>query len=233
MSPDPLVDQRANLARPQRWNRYSYALNNPLKYVDPDGLDIQVATSARSAVAYAYRTSQTFRRQFDAAKSNPNVQVKLQLAPKVYDDKGRQVRAKFDGDAIPINPVVNGSGKLISSDGYKVVGTLTIAARGDAESGARTGHEIAHINDALDFGGPEEGTWQYDELESRADGVESEIRDDYRDESDDLCGGAADQALEGTGNLKGSGASSGFDAIRGYMAAAEARKKELEAQGKW
>jgi RHS repeat-associated protein len=28
-SPDP--------ARPQSWNRYSYSLNNPLKYVDPDG----------------------------------------------------------------------------------------------------------------------------------------------------------------------------------------------------
>ncbi len=24
---------------PQRWNRYTYGLNNPLKYVDPDGKD--------------------------------------------------------------------------------------------------------------------------------------------------------------------------------------------------
>ncbi|MCA1568252.1 MAG: hypothetical protein LC803_21930 [Acidobacteria bacterium] len=27
---------------PQRWNRYAYVLNNPLKYVDPDGLDALV-----------------------------------------------------------------------------------------------------------------------------------------------------------------------------------------------
>lgn len=28
----------AYLGQPQHWNRYAYALNNPLKYVDPDGL---------------------------------------------------------------------------------------------------------------------------------------------------------------------------------------------------
>jgi RHS repeat-associated protein len=29
---------RNYLSQPQHWNRYAYALNNPLKYVDPDGL---------------------------------------------------------------------------------------------------------------------------------------------------------------------------------------------------
>jgi RHS repeat-associated protein len=36
-SPDPLLNSgRPEI--PQSWNRYSYTLNNPLKYVDPDGL---------------------------------------------------------------------------------------------------------------------------------------------------------------------------------------------------
>jgi RHS repeat-associated protein len=37
---DPEYNWRANLVDPQRWNRYTYGRNNPLRYVDPDGRDI-------------------------------------------------------------------------------------------------------------------------------------------------------------------------------------------------
>ncbi len=36
---DPHLDHRAALLDPQRWNRYAYGRNNPLRYVDPDGRD--------------------------------------------------------------------------------------------------------------------------------------------------------------------------------------------------
>lgn len=36
-STDPLMAS-AYVENPQSWNRYTYALNNPLKYVDPEGL---------------------------------------------------------------------------------------------------------------------------------------------------------------------------------------------------
>jgi RHS repeat-associated protein len=36
---DPLLDQGAALINPQKWNRYGYGLNNPFRYVDPDGRD--------------------------------------------------------------------------------------------------------------------------------------------------------------------------------------------------
>ena len=34
---DPAYTWQENLVDPQRWNRYAYARNNPLRYVDPDG----------------------------------------------------------------------------------------------------------------------------------------------------------------------------------------------------
>ena len=39
LSPDPLMAS-AKTTDPQSWNRYIYTLNNPLRYVDPDGLDV-------------------------------------------------------------------------------------------------------------------------------------------------------------------------------------------------
>jgi RHS repeat-associated protein len=42
-SVDPLMTIDKNLANPQRWNRYAYGLNNPLKWVDRDGRDVSIA----------------------------------------------------------------------------------------------------------------------------------------------------------------------------------------------
>ena len=36
-STDPVLDFEQTLGDPQRWNRYAYSFNNPLRYVDPDG----------------------------------------------------------------------------------------------------------------------------------------------------------------------------------------------------
>lgn len=41
VSVDPILEEAAALVDPQRWNRYSYAKNNPLVFVDPDGRDVQ------------------------------------------------------------------------------------------------------------------------------------------------------------------------------------------------
>jgi RHS repeat-associated protein len=41
-SPDALIMKKEWLSDPQRWNHYAYVRNNPLKYIDPNGEDLEI-----------------------------------------------------------------------------------------------------------------------------------------------------------------------------------------------
>jgi len=62
---DPVMNVEAAMTEPQRWNRYAYALNNPLKFIDPDGRDPRLVGGAVGAAVYvgwnAYVNNQTGR----------------------------------------------------------------------------------------------------------------------------------------------------------------------------
>jgi RHS repeat-associated protein len=51
---DPVYTWKENLVDPQRWNRYAYGRNNPLRYTDPDGKKIILAPGS----------SDTFKAEF-------------------------------------------------------------------------------------------------------------------------------------------------------------------------
>jgi RHS repeat-associated protein len=65
---DPVLDVDQALVDPQRWNRYTYALNRPYRYVDPDGANpvliklLELAQRAASSPA-AQRTQQALANQ--------------------------------------------------------------------------------------------------------------------------------------------------------------------------
>jgi RHS repeat-associated protein len=54
---DPVYTWRENLLDPQRWNRYAYGRNNPLRYVDPDGREIVPAEGSSDTLKVGYKTA--------------------------------------------------------------------------------------------------------------------------------------------------------------------------------
>ena len=47
MTPDPVLATDLHVVDPQRWNKYSYGVNNPISYVDPDGRDAIAVTFSK------------------------------------------------------------------------------------------------------------------------------------------------------------------------------------------
>ncbi len=45
-TPDPKVNLKASILNPQRWNRYAYGLNNPLRFNEPDGRECRSWSTA-------------------------------------------------------------------------------------------------------------------------------------------------------------------------------------------
>ena len=54
MSPDPIIMNTLRLINPQRWNKYSYVINNPLILTDPSGKDAIYVDFNKMASGYGH-----------------------------------------------------------------------------------------------------------------------------------------------------------------------------------
>lgn len=64
LSVDPTIDLEQNSHLPQRWNRYSYTLNDPIRHIDPNGRDtLDPLRSAWTWLAFAVGARSPFTRE--------------------------------------------------------------------------------------------------------------------------------------------------------------------------
>lgn len=143
MSPDPKIPNLKHLLNPQKWNKYAYTLNNPLRYVDPDGLE-EIEVQLRSFIPQ--RTVSAFGRTY--AGDNRG----FTSAQNVTSRTSITVRIETDASKRPGNPIISitqpgtaGQTKQLDSNG-NVVRTATAPEGLPTVTGARDANGNVVLN---------------------------------------------------------------------------------------
>lgn len=154
---------RRYLGQPQNWNRYVYALNNPLKYIDPSGEAPTI--TARMNIVWERGTAQNGNQGFaneDAARKAAQKYIdylkkaygSLDIAFDISFTEGTAYRPNStkDGEA-QIDPSKKVEGALnvfLTSRSPNAMGAAFGRANGDiflnvrANGESRLAHEVAH-----------------------------------------------------------------------------------------
>ena len=107
---DPVYTWKENLADPQRWNRYGYVRNNPLRFVDPDGrcidgcaieIGLGVALYALATQTATYLRSPQGQRAVQQVVSDTGAMVTTAVGT---------IRSWFQADQTQSGPKPSGNG---------------------------------------------------------------------------------------------------------------------------
>jgi len=148
LSPDPLD----GLQRfPQSWNRYAYARNNPLKYIDPTGMYVFAACTGDDRQCQADQTAFEQSRQHDLQSHDQTVHD----AAAAYGDPGQ-----VNGVSVAFGSPTNAAGTTTAALQGNANGTMGMTASVVIQTGLRgtdlnaaVGHEGQHVLDAQGFVG--------------------------------------------------------------------------------
>jgi len=92
LSVDQDLEESAAMLDPQRWNRYSYALNNPYKYVDRDGRNVAIAVP----VVLIALTAIVFYHEYEMS-ANPSYRTAMtQIGQSFWTHWSRQTGRQGD-----------------------------------------------------------------------------------------------------------------------------------------
>jgi len=93
---------REYIGQPQNWNRYSYALNNPLKYVDPNGLSAE-------------------ENDLEYKRTLLGKTITIKFSPKIDEETRNKILDNIDQSINRINNPVNGQ---LTEEEKKVITSL-------------------------------------------------------------------------------------------------------------
>ncbi|HYI08064.1 MAG TPA: RHS repeat-associated core domain-containing protein, partial [Thermoanaerobaculia bacterium] len=133
---DPLMAPQRNMTTPQRWNRYAYTVNNPVKYVDPDG--------RKDTIYIVSMFSREHTPIFRAALNKAIAGTRFEGRVEVYGPqatRGQMHAAVALGDRTDIVAALLHSGRKPADQGGTMMGE-TAAGRVDSAN-PFTGNQLA------------------------------------------------------------------------------------------
>lgn len=113
-SADPKQFSRRTLANPQKWNKYSYVLNNPLSLTDPDGME-EISVQFRSYIPQA--NVGPYRGDNRGPTASQSVTSRASITPNPLTPQGMTPGIKSDltvsvplsGNSVTTSGTVSGS----------------------------------------------------------------------------------------------------------------------------
>ena len=155
MTPDPLLNS-GHPSNPQTWNRYSYALNNPLKIVDPNGLynvNCEDDKQCKQAAKDLKKGLADLQKKVDKMKdSDQKTRLEHALTSMGTENDGNNVTVKFA--SLPANvagqtdPTFDS--KTNTYSGFTVTFDPSHISGGTNYWGIDAAHEGTHVGDYED-----------------------------------------------------------------------------------
>jgi RHS repeat-associated protein len=140
MSPDPKQFSMRTLLNPQKWNKYAYTINNPLRYFDPDGMEelefqLRAVIQAQSRPDPAGRRFAGDNRGFSsAANASSRTTITVRIETDASIRPGNPIISVTPGSA-GLTRQVDANGNTINS-GTATAGLPTVSGSRDANGNA-------------------------------------------------------------------------------------------------
>jgi RHS repeat-associated protein len=151
---DPIYTWKENLVDPQRWNRYAYVRNNPLRYIDPDGRDIAISAATSKSDASFLRNAlveyvrrEGGRAQFEKLAGDKTHTVVLTAG--TLNDAARLQMALTLKEPTPVafgKTDPEGNTATVTLDRSVHTGVWATPAGVDTVGVVTVGHELEHVD---------------------------------------------------------------------------------------